>query len=59
MNKEQQLPDDLFYENGKQVEEVLRKAVKEALILHKKNNNPIAVWKNNRVVIIPPEEIPV
>jgi len=26
--------------------------------MHKKLGNPIAVWRNGKVVILPPEEIP-
>jgi hypothetical protein len=58
MTKEKKIPDDLFYKNNKQVEAALEKAVKEALLMHKRAKNPVATWENNRVVIIPPEEIP-
>ncbi|MEX2598711.1 MAG: hypothetical protein WD533_03545 [Dehalococcoidia bacterium] len=37
----------------------MQAAVQEALIRHKRLGNPIAVWRNNRVEWIPPEEIPV
>ena len=43
--------------HGKAVEEVFRRAVRHALRMHKRAGNPIAVWRNGRVVIIPPEEI--
>lgn len=36
----------------------LRKAVREALMRHKKLGNPVAVWSHGRVEWIPPEEIP-
>jgi len=36
----------------------LRTAVGEALLRHKQAGNPVAVWRNGRVVWIPPEEIP-
>jgi hypothetical protein len=42
---------------GKAVEEVFRRAVRHALRMHKRAGNPIAVWRDDRVVIIPPEEI--
>ena len=55
---DKKMPKDLFYKNSKQVGNALRKAVKDALLMHKKANNPIACWENNKVVIIPPERIP-
>jgi hypothetical protein len=48
--------DDLF-EEGTPIDEALRKAVRDALLRHKKLGNPIAVWEDSRVVWIPPEEI--
>ena len=45
--------------SGKAVEEVFRRAVQHALLMHKRAGNPIALWKDGKVVIIPPEEIQV
>jgi hypothetical protein len=42
---------------GKEIEEVLQRAVRLALLMHKRLGNPIATWKDGRVVIVPPEEI--
>jgi hypothetical protein len=42
---------------GKDVERALRRAVRGALVMHKRLGNPIAAWKDGGVVIIPPEEI--
>ena len=42
---------------GKIVEEAGRKAVRDAKILHKRLGFPIVVWKDGKVVEIPPEEI--
>jgi hypothetical protein len=39
--------------------EAMRLAVRDALLDHKRAGNPVAVWRNNRVEWIPPEEIPV
>ena len=36
----------------------LKLAVREALQRHKQAGNPVAVWRNDRVEWIPPEEIP-
>jgi hypothetical protein len=36
----------------------MRQAVREALLRHKRLGNPIAVWREGRVVWLAPEEIP-
>jgi hypothetical protein len=38
-------------------EMALKEAVAEALAEHKRQGNPIAVWRNGKAVWIPPEEI--
>ncbi|MBS1812669.1 MAG: hypothetical protein JST84_31165 [Acidobacteria bacterium] len=45
--------------HGKELENILREAGRQARIMHKKLGNPIANWQDGKVVIIPPEEIPV
>lgn len=40
-------------------ERAMRKAVREAVLQHKLLGNPIAVWRDGKVVWIPPEEIEV
>lgn len=39
--------------------DALRQAVREALLNHKRAGNPVAVWQNERVEWIQPEDIPV
>jgi len=39
------------------IQEALRLARQDAMRLHKRMGYPIAVWKDGRVVWIPPEEI--
>lgn len=39
------------------VEGALRAAVRDALIRHKAAGNPVAVWRNGKVVLLRPEEI--
>jgi len=39
--------------------DALRRAVGEALLRHKKLGHPICVWRDGRVVWIPPDQIPV
>jgi hypothetical protein len=41
------------------VERALKRAVREALLRHKQAGNPIAAWRDGRVVWIAPEDIPV
>lgn len=54
-----ELPDDLFLAYSEEVERVLGRAVRQALLMHKRAGNPVAAWKDGKVVIIPAEEIPV
>jgi len=42
-----------------EIERIFTKAVRHELWIHKRLGNPIATWKDGKVVIIPPEEIPV
>ncbi len=46
-----------FVDFGKDIEKALRRAVRQALLMHKRLGNPVAAWKDGEVVIIPPEEI--
>lgn len=39
------------------IEGALRRAVNEALKMHKRMGNPIAEWRNGKVVWVPPEKI--
>jgi hypothetical protein len=36
----------------------MRRAVREALLQHKRDGMPVVVWQDGKVVWIPPEEIP-
>lgn len=51
------LTNDYFATHAKDIERVFRLAVIDALRMHKRLGNPIATWKDGRVVIVPPEEI--
>jgi len=59
MKSENKIPQDLFISRAEEIEAVLRRAVQHALLMHKRAGNPIASWKDGKVVIIPPEEIQV
>ena len=56
---ERKLPKQLFIVEAKAIEAVLRRAVNHALLMHKRAGNPIAAWKDGKVVWIPAEEIEV
>jgi hypothetical protein len=51
------LTNNYFAEHAIEIGKVLQLAVREALLMHKRIGNPVAIWKDGRVVIIPPEEI--
>ena len=51
------LTDDFVAEHARDIEKILRRAVNHALLMHKRLGNPIAVWKDGKVVTVPPEEI--
>jgi len=48
--------NDYFAEHAKDIEKALRRAANHALLIHKRLGNPIATWKDGKVVV-PPEEI--
>ena len=41
------------------IERALRAAVRDALQRHKRDGDPVAVWREGRVVWLPPDQIPV
>jgi len=40
------------------IERALRAAVRDALRRHKRDGDPVAVWREDRVVWLPPDQIP-
>jgi hypothetical protein len=48
-----------LFEDGTEIDEALRQAVREALIVHKKLGHSIVVWEDGKLQWIPPEEIDV
>jgi hypothetical protein len=48
--------DELF-RDGKEIDAALRNAVQHALLQHKKAGNPVAEWRDGKVVLIKPEDI--
>ena len=59
MKTEPKIPDKLFMVEGDRVAEILRRAVRHALLAHKRAGNTIAVWEDGRVVLIPADAIQV
>jgi len=59
MKTESKIPKDFCVSQAKEIEAIFRKAVRHALLEHKRAGNSIAAWQDGKVVIIPPEEIPV
>lgn len=51
------LTANFFATHAKTIEKILQKAVNHALLTHKRLENPVAVWEDGKVVIIPPEKI--
>ena len=45
--------------DGEEIDLAMKRAVREALIEHKKLGFSIVVWQDGRVVEIPPDQIPV
>ena len=41
------------------IQEALTRAVRDALLRHKQAGNPVAEWRDGRVVWVAPEDIPV
>src|SRR6266853_26965 len=52
MSTEIRLTERLFLDHGKDIEKVLQRAVNHALLMHKRLGNPIAIWKDGKVVIV-------
>jgi hypothetical protein len=44
-------------EQADEIERILQKAVRHELSIHKRLGNPVAVWRDGKVVVIPSEEI--
>lgn len=49
--------NDEFADLSLRVQHALRKCGRDVLIRHKREGRPIVSWKDEKVVLIPPEEI--
>jgi len=45
------------YLTGEEIDGLVRQAVREAVLDHKRAGNPVAGWKDGKVVIVQPEDI--
>jgi hypothetical protein len=51
-------PDiEALFEDGRAIDAALAKAVREAVLQHKRAGNPVAVWRDGQVVWIPADAI--
>ena len=53
------IPRDPLSIQGRELEAALRRAVSRALLTHKQAGDSIAVWRDDKVLIVPAEEISV
>jgi hypothetical protein len=44
---------------AQEIERSLQEAARHELSIHKRLGNPVATWRNRKVVVIPPEDISV
>ncbi|EDX77300.1 hypothetical protein MC7420_437 [Coleofasciculus chthonoplastes PCC 7420] len=49
--------NSVFFTEIEKINQALAKAVQDALLKHKQAGNPVAIWRDGKVVWIPPEEI--
>jgi len=60
MNAKRTKPDiNKVFVDGRLIDEAIRESVHRALQEHKRAGNPIAVWRDGKVIILKPEAIPV
>lgn len=50
-------PHRIFVEAGHLIDEALKKAVREAILQHKREGLPIVIYRDGQAVWVPPEEI--
>lgn len=48
---------NLLVEYREAVDRAIKKAVQDALLKHKQANNPVAVWRDGKVVLLSGDEI--
>jgi len=48
---------DLFVRYSDEINKAYERAVREALMMHKRAGNPIAIYRDGNVILIPPDKI--
>ena len=56
-SKQKMIIKKVNFSDDKAIEEAIQKATREALKKHKLAGNPVAVWKDGKVVLLQPHEI--
>lgn len=51
------MSDNIFTRYGDQIDEACKRAVREALLKHKRAGNPVAVVRNGKTILLQPNEI--
>ncbi|MDY7000392.1 MAG: hypothetical protein SVS15_01255 [Thermodesulfobacteriota bacterium] len=59
MNKTRKKTISEVFAEGTPIDEAIKEAVRQAVLEHKRAGRSLPVWRDNKVVWIPPEEIPV
>ena len=52
------LKSGLLIEHGAAVDLAFNRAVQEALVRHKREGNPVAVWQDGKVTLLMPDQLP-
>lgn len=56
-NKKVDPRDDLFVRYAKEIKPAYDRAVREALLKHKRAGNPVPIERDGKIVILQPDEI--
>lgn len=48
---------DRIFAEGKEIDEAVKRAVREAVLRHKQAGNPVVTWRDGKIVWLQPEEI--
>lgn len=48
---------DKIFADGRLIDKAIKLAACEAFLMHKRLGHPIVVWRNGKVVLLPPEQI--
>ena len=46
-----------LFEEGTSIDEALNAAVREAVLRHKQQGQPLVVWRDGKIVLLPPDEV--